>query len=367
MRILYFTNGQSPHDLRFTNALAQTQHEIYVLCLDGIKSGWPENVIQVPWQPVGKGWRGILRQVVRLKKVIREITPDLIHAGPIQGPAFLSALAGFHPLVTMSWGFDLLNKSDQNWLWWVVTRFVLRRTDVLVGDCDSIFHAAAKFGFSSDRYRKFPWGVDLDHFKPNRNTAFRRELGWYDNIVLLCNRAMEPQYGVDVAVNGFIAAYQKNKNLRLLLFGKGSQSDRIHRLVSDAGLEGVVHFGGYANLSDLPSIYNSVDLFLTASHTDGSSVSLMEALACGLPAIVSDIPANLEWICHGREGWVFEDGNANDLGRKIIQAVESKTYWLDIAKNNRKLAEEMADWAKNFPVLLQAYQQALTISGEKRL
>lgn len=364
MRFLYFTNGQSPHDLRFTRALAQTQHEIYVLCLDGINTGWPEKVTRVPWLPVGKGWRGIARQVAQLKGVIRVLKPDLVHAGPIQGPAFRAVLAGFHPLVTMSWGFDLLKKSDQSWLWRRMTSFVLKRTDVLVGDCDAIFDVASKFGFPSERYKKFPWGVDLNHFSPRKPANMRRELGWNQHKVLLCNRSMEPQYGVDVAVKGFIGAHQENTSLRLLLYGNGSQESVIRRLISDAGVEDAVHFGGFADLATLPDIYNSADIFLTASHTDGSSVSLMEALACGLPVIVSDIPSNMEWVCHGREGWIFEDGNTDDLARKITQAISSEDYWATIRTHNREVAQESADWTKNFPILLQAYEQALAIHRE---
>ncbi len=364
MRVLYFTNGQSPHDLRFTGALAQTQHAIYVLCMEGISSGWPANVNLVPWTPAGKGWRGLLRQVSQLKKVIQSFKPDLIHAGPIQGPALRAALLGFHPMVTMSWGFDLLRKSDNNWLWRKVTGYVLQRTDVLVGDCEAIFTKAAEFGFPPERFKKFPWGVDLNHFSPQKTATLRGDLGWQKKTVLLCNRSMEPQYGVDVAVKGFIGASKENPDLRLLLFGKGSQENVVRHLIRNAGLEEMVHFGGYADLDSLPDIYNSADLYLTASHTDGSSVSLMEALACGLPVIVSDIPSNKEWVCHGREGWIFPDDDADDLGHKILQAISARNYWAMIGAHNREIAEDGADWTKNFPVLLQAYEQALSINQE---
>jgi glycosyltransferase involved in cell wall biosynthesis len=87
----------------------------------------------------------------------------------------------------------------------------------------------------------------------------------------------------------------------------------------------------------------------------------MEAMACGLPAIVSDIPSNKEWVCHGREGWIFPDNDADDLARKITQAVSSRDYWAGISAHNREVAEDGADWTKNFQVLLQAYEQAISI------
>ena len=56
-------------------------------------------------------------------------------------------------------------------------------------------------------------------------------------------------------------------------------------------------------------MYRAADLYLSASHSDGSSVSLMEALGCGLPVLVSDIPGNREWVTDGEQGWLFPDGD----------------------------------------------------------
>ena len=101
------------------------------------------------------------------------------------------------------------------------------------------------------------------------------------------------------------------------------------------------------------------DLYISASHVDGSSVSLMEALACGLPTLVSDIPANKEWVSEGVNGWLFPDGNAEALAEKIL-SVSSQGKKLDqISQAARKTAEERADWKKNFSVLLKAYEEAV--------
>ena len=65
------------------------------------------------------------------------------------------------------------------------------------------------------------------------------------------------------------------------------------------------------------------DLYISPSHVDGSSVSLMEALACGLPCLVSDIPANQEWVREGENGWLFPDGDDERLAGKILAAVQA--------------------------------------------
>ena len=74
-----------------------------------------------------------------------------------------------------------------------------------------------------------------------------------------------------------------------------------------------VFFGGHVPQIDLPGYYQAADLYISASHSDGSSVSLMEALASGLPVLVSDIPGNVEWVEPGRQGWLFKDSDVTSL------------------------------------------------------
>ncbi|MBA4375087.1 MAG: hypothetical protein C0401_02800 [Anaerolinea sp.] len=362
MRILYFTRSQSPHDVRFTKALAQTTHQVFVLCLErDMVRQWPEGVTEIKWKGLrpGQGWGQTLRLVQQLKKVIVEVRPDLIHAGPIQRVAFLVALAGFHPLISMSWGTDLLLEADQNPFWRWVTRFTLERTDILVGDCIIVGRKAASFGVSPDRYKMFPWGVDLAHFKPEGSALLRERLGWQDKMVLLSNRSLEPLYGVEDVVNAFILSAQSNPDLRLLLYSKGSQEARIQNLIHENGVEDKVFFGGLASVEELPDVYRSADLYLSASHSDGSSVSLMEALACGLPVIVSDIPGNQEWVTDGEHGRLFADKNIVSLAEKILKTESDTGVLLKMKKKNRELAEQRADWKMNFQVLLDAYNLAI--------
>ena len=362
MRVLYLTRGQSPHDLRFTRALAQTPHQVFVACLETqTASPWPAGITEVKKvEPVtGNFWETFSPRVKQVRRIIEVVKPDLIHAGPIQEIAFWVVVAKFHPLVSMSWGSDLMRQAESSlWNRWV-TRYTLGYSDVLVGDCDCVGQKAASFGFSLDRYKKFPWGVDLEHFILAGSANLRTSLGWQDKILLLSNRSLEALYGVDVIVNAFIQARQTNPDLRLLLYGRGSQEEKLRQTLQNSGNEPYVHFGGFAEYDQLPDVYRSADLYLSASHSDGSSVSLMEALACGLPVLVSDIPGNLEWVREGENGWLFRDGSADELAQKILLAAEQVKQLKTIKENNRRLAEERADWKKNFPVLLEAYELAV--------
>ena len=112
--------------------------------------------------------------------------------------------------------------------------------------------------------------------------------------------------------------------LFLLLFGGGSQAESVRRMIAEAELEGQVYLGGQVKNDELPQVYRSADLYLSASHSDGSSVSLMEALACGKAALVSAIPGNREWITPGGPGWLFADGDAPALAQGILEAARRR-------------------------------------------
>jgi len=105
-------------------------------------------------------------------------------------------------------------------------------------------------------------------------------------------------------------------------------------------------------------------LYVSASHVDGSSISLLEAMACGLPALVSDIPGNLEWITPEVNGWAFSVGSSRALAGQMAEAIKDINILRSYGAQSRQVAQDQADWNKNSEKLLQAYQLAQRIGRE---
>ncbi len=360
MKILYFSLDYTPHDHRFLSALSESEHQVFYVRLQrGPRQTEsrpaPPNVEQVQWEG-GRDlfrWRDLPRYVLGLRRIIRRIKPDLIHAGPIQTCAFIAVLSGFRPILTMSWGFDLMEDVHRNRWWEWVTRFTLRHSTFFTSDAQVTRDKAVAYGMNPARTVVFPWGVDLSHFAPP--PAPRTSQGF----TLFCNRSWEPRYGVDVLAKAFITVARQREDVSLMLLGGGSQGARLRQMLENGVTAGRVAYPGHIPNRDLPRFYHMADLYISPSHVDGSSVSLMEALACGLPCLVSDIPANKEWVRDGENGWLFRDGDADDLAAKILHAIEQRQNLPRMGRNARATAEAKADWPKNVQKLLDAYQRTI--------
>ena len=297
---------------------------------------------------------------------VERINPDIIHAGPIQRVAYLPALIDFHPLLSMSWGFDLLEDARRDERWQEVTRFVLQHSDWFTSDCRTTRDLAVEYGMDINRTTIFPWGVDLQLFNPDRRGLMRRQVGYEENLLIVHTRSWEPRYGVEVALEGFWQAYQAETNLRMFMLGGGSQEALVKGFVKEKGLEDRIHFIGYQQNEALSGYYQAADVYLSASHIDGSSVALMEAMACGCPPLVSNILANLEWVVDGEQGWVFRDGYAGDLAQKLIHIARHRREATEKGRLARQTAEARADWKKNSKVLMKTYQDVWRYHNENR-
>jgi glycosyltransferase involved in cell wall biosynthesis len=364
MRIIYFSKNYTPHDYRFLSSLSETEHEIFYLKLEANQRQIedrpvPENIQQILWAGGQREfrWRDVPRLTLDLRRLTKQIKPDLIHAGPIQSCACIAALSGFHPILAMSWGYDLVMDADKSsWMQWV-TRYTLKRSAFFVSDANVSRNKAVAFGMNPEKTAIFPWGTDIEYFTPRTIKRSNPKA-----FTLFCSRTWESIYGVDVLVKAFVKVASVNPDVNLILLGGGSQGAKIRQTLMNGGVMERVHFGGHVSQADLPRWYHMADLYISPSHVDGSSVTLMEALASGLPCVVSDIPGNKEWIEDGVNGWLFRDGDVDDLVKKILNAIKNRKSFKKIGEAARKTAEQKADWKKNFGKLLEAYEKVISRS-----
>ena len=171
VKILYFTRDDSVHDRRFLSAMVSAGMNVFLLRLQGGAGplvNLPKGVKEVHWQDhkVLNVSSSNFNLIKNLQSVIRDIKPDLIHAGLLTSCANIAARSGFQPLVSMSWGSDILTAGWLNLRKKRMLKQTLEQTSVLIGDCEAVRQKAIAFGFPAERIVVFPWGVDLKLFSP---------------------------------------------------------------------------------------------------------------------------------------------------------------------------------------------------------
>jgi len=131
----------------------------------------------------------------------------------------------------------------------------------------------------------------------------------------------------------------------------------VRDFVSDPELRDAVHLAGAVAHEELPRYFQQADLYLSCSFVDGTSVSLLEAFASGLPVVVSDFAANREWVVPDENGWLAPAGQPREFERAILEAAAQDRGRLNsVGHANRKVAEARADWDANFLRVVSAYE-----------
>jgi glycosyltransferase involved in cell wall biosynthesis len=334
VRVLFATPGHDVHDARFLEAIRSLGHE-----------------------PI----KAIVSSSYDLLAAVATARVDVIHAGPIGTVAHWAGEAGIRPLVVASWGYDLLTDP-----WPERERLAAADTiaaaDALIVDCRAAADVARSLGMPAERTITLPWGVDLARYHradPADRRAARATLGWEAETIVVTVREHEPIYGVDVAIDGFLRAAERRPELRLVVAGDGSRRTSLQERVDRSGISGRVRFVGRLRSDEVASILAAADIYLSASHVDGTSVSLLEAMATGLSVVVSDIPGNREWVEPGANGERFVDGDADSLADALVRLSSAPDVRSRMGLAGRSVVERHADWSRNMGRIGDAYELAL--------
>lgn len=368
-RLLYFSREYTTHDHRFLEALAGLRSqgepwEVHFLQLedDGIpyeSRPLPTGVRRAYWPsehgpgsvPVRKRLEALLPAY---RQLLRELAPTVVQAGPIQSCAWLAVKAGFAaPVMAVSWGSDILVHAHADEDARGVTREALAGASAFLCDSEAVLDTARDFApMPDEKVVKFPWGIDLSAFPSGKGWGPIRP-DWQDRKVVLSTRAWESLHGVETLLEAFALAHASDPELRLILGSTGSKAGWVNGFLNKKGLEAVVHAPGQLPQDEIPGLFRSAHVYASCAHSDGTSISLLEALASGLPVVVTDIPSNEEWV--GPEqawGWLAPAGDAPAVAQAFHAAfalsLEERTQ---VARRNRRVAEERADWFRNVEAL----------------
>jgi glycosyltransferase involved in cell wall biosynthesis len=290
LRILMLGTLNTPHVEHLALAMRDRGHSVVVG--GDVAPPYPPSVLPAS----GIDVRPIeLPAMSWVRRLFREVRPDVVHAHWLPAYGFLAAAMRLRPLVVMAWGSDVYRATP-----WQTrkSRFAVGHADVAMTDSADLVARLVKLGARAERTYELNWGVDLDRFAPAADRVpVRRQLDLGEGPLVLSPRALQPLYNPDVIAEGFERAAVAGAQLVLKHIGTGEPD--IGRSLP-AGSRVVGHVP-YERLADW---YRAADVCVSIPNSDSSPRSVWEAMACGCACVLSDLPWVHELIEDGRHALV---------------------------------------------------------------
>ena len=246
------------------------------------------------------------------------------------------------PVIGLSWGYDLQQGHSQSVplesLAWISA------LDGLVVDSPATRDLAISLGLAAERIVLIPWGVDLEVFTPTGPVVSAAAHGFASGSrVVLSLRTHDTLYRTSDVIEAFARAALADPAMMLVMGGDGPLTPSHRARVAELGLESRVRFIGRVDEAELPALLRGAELYVTASETDGTSVTLLQAMACGVPVIASRNPGNATWVREGETGQLFDVGDVDAL-TELLSSSSANPVMTAAALG---LVRNEADWVLN--------------------
>jgi len=355
MRLCIIANPNSIHTQRWVRFFAQRGHEVHLIGPNPLTVTLPAGIEFHDLTQVTN--RRKFRFVVwslTLRRLLRTIRPDVLHAHQVTGAGWLGAGAGFHPFLVTSWGSDLLVSARRSPTQRRLASLVLRRADYVTCVSEPLAEAALALGLDPLRVEVVHWGVDTEVFHPAA----------YSNpqpSTVLSIRAIRPLYNPPVIARAIPAVLAQRPDARFVIRTYSVDPNLL------AEFRGLVEAGGASAaieyVGDLPDdraiadLYRQAAVVISVPSSDGTPQSVLEAMACGAVPVLSDLPALRAWVQHGIQGLFVPVGDDAALADAVVRLIANTDLRQTIRDAAIRLVQEQADsrlWMERYE---QIYQQ----------
>lgn len=353
LKILLLSDAVSFHTERFYNELQKQNCEVLLASLE---KGIPES-----FSLERKGFIKPLyywRAVPQIRSIVENFKPDIISAHFASGYGHIAALAckGTNvPLALNLWGSDILIVPKKSIFHKFKTKYALKKADYIFADSQYLINAALKI-HQFNNYAVIPWGVENYLFD-----YFKQDFKFSNRVKIIVPRLQEKVYNNLFIVQSLQELIRTDKiQLTFPAFGSlyGLFEKECHALVGDK-----IKFYQKADRKDFLKLASQHDVYLSASLSDSSPVSLIEAMALGLVPIVLNIDGVKEWISD-ENGFLFEH-NKVSLVNTVNKVINSQNDFDCLRENNKKKVNQEAMFEKNISDQIEIFKSLIKRSNEE--
>lgn len=302
-------------------------------------------------QKTSSKWKYLVAGLT-IRKVLKKISPDVVHGHYATSAGTICLMSGFRPYIISVRGSDLIN-SMGSFIWKKMLRLIFKRASLVHTVSGQLADLAKTLGVPDKRLFALTQGIDTKAFdyQPKQTLS--------SPIRLICTRVLGKVYDPVTIINACEILKQRGVPFKLTLAAGGPLQHELEALAAGKGLADYILFmGGYDNTT-LPQLLHDHDVYVSASLWDGTSISLLEAMACGIFPLVSRIASNQAWLDDGKTALMFECSDPQELAEQIIRVSSDNQLHRNAAQINRDLVEQKADRTTNMLRLEEWYYRIL--------
>ena len=372
LTIFFLGNIESPHTAKWVQYFADQGHNVHlasyfpasgVICetnnvnLHIIKRKipiniWPFNtLLNFPFT------------LARIKKLIKIIKPDVIHAHYATSYGHLAALTNLRPFILTAWGSDILVTPKEYWLARQIVKYVLKKADLITCDAEHMKKAMIDLGAESSKIEIINFGIDTKKFIPGpKNDGSKNEIGFSGRSkIVISLRSLEQIYNIETLISAIPEIIKNVPDTKFIIVGKGSIEQKLKRMAKEVCPENSVKFLGRINNNDLPKYLRVADIYVSTSLSDGGiAASTAEAMACGLPVVITDSADNRKWINDGENGFIIPIKDPKALAQKVCLLLKDESLSGKISKAGRKTIADKNDYYKEMSKMENIYYKLIT-------
>jgi len=283
---------------------------------------------------------------------------SLIHAHwaiPIGLIGTLTGLLLKRPLIVTIHGSDYRMATERSSLFRRIFVFVCKGAEHVHCVSLSMKRQITEWGIEEGKISVFPMAVDDSFLDAGNNRKFGES---NDSLTVISNRNLHPLYNVSLFVRAIPHVVGVRSNIQFLVAGEGPERACLEKQAEDLNVSRFVSFLGLVPHEEMPGLLKNADIFVSTSTSDGTSVSLLEAMAAGVFPIVTNISSNKKWITDGENGFLVPLGNEAILAEKIMEAAQDMELRKQASRKNIRIIEEHAEEKRNTLKTLKIYEEA---------
>ena len=290
-------------------------------------------------------------------RLIKEINPDIIHAQNITNsiPAYIAWKRYHIPYTICIHGnLELMGPFLPAFLkrFWPKLPHIKAASQIIALTNEM----AARFEKELGRKPTvIPNGVDLDRFYPAENNEKKKSV----SPVILTLSRIDNKKGLEYAIESMTKIHAKFPTAKLMIVGDGEYRSELEKLVEINMLSATVEFTGLIPNSEVPAYLRNADIFLLPSLYEGLPLTLLEAMACGLPVISTPVSISPEIIATWKNGYVIPFKSPNAISESVIDLLSNPDKRREFGLNSFKAANETLAWEKVAKQYAELYQHIL--------